>query len=59
MAAQEDKQKSRKTGSVDNEAALAWEIQFSRSVVVDPDTDSRIGAVTIGLDPSVLVDTAV
>lgn len=41
-----------------DESALAWEIQISLPVV-DPDTGTPIGAVTIGLDPSALVDTAV
>jgi hypothetical protein len=40
-----------------DESALAWEIQISLPII-DPDTDAPIGAVTIGLDPSALVDTS-
>ena len=37
-------------------SALAWEIQISLPVV-DPETDQPVGAITIGIDPSALVDT--
>ena len=40
-----------------DESALAWEIQVTVAVV-DPDTDRQIGAITIGLDSSALVDTS-
>jgi len=41
-----------------DESAPAWKIQISLPVV-DPDTGTPIGAVTIGLDPGALMDTAV
>lgn len=39
-------------------SALAWEIQISLPVI-DPETDQPIGAITMGIDPSALVDTAI
>ena len=38
-------------------SALAWEIQVSLTIV-DPATQKPIGAITIGLDPSALVETS-
>jgi hypothetical protein len=38
-------------------SALAWEIQISLPVV-DPETQELLGAITIGLDPSALVETS-
>ena len=38
-------------------SALAWEIQVSLPIV-DPATQEPVGAITIGLDPSALVDTS-
>jgi hypothetical protein len=40
-----------------DQSALAWEIQVSLPVV-DPETQKPIGAVTIGVDPSVLVESS-
>ena len=38
-------------------SALAWEIQVSLPIV-DPETQEPLGAITIGLDPSALVESS-
>jgi len=38
-------------------SALAWEIQVSLAII-DPKTQELLGAITIGLDPSALVETS-
>jgi hypothetical protein len=38
-------------------SALAWEVQVSLPIV-DPATEEPLGAITIGLDPSALVETS-
>ena len=40
-----------------DQSALAWEIQVSLPVI-DPETQEPLGAITIGLDPSALVETS-
>lgn len=40
-----------------DDSALAWEIQISLPVT-DPESGKLIGAATIGIDPSALVDTS-
>ena len=40
-----------------DESTLAWEIEVSLPVL-DPETLKPLGAITIGLDPSALVETS-
>jgi hypothetical protein len=40
-----------------DQSTLAWEIQVSLPVL-DPETEEPLGAITIGLDPSALVQTS-
>ena len=39
-----------------DQSALAWEVQVSLPVI-DPETQESLGAITIGIDPSALVET--